>query len=149
MRRDLTLTGVTFQYEWVLTGSRRALFVGSAAFGLNLLTRLTTGLDLIAGGAFLLLVLWFSDVRGRALWQRFVSYAKTAAPVYAFFLILDRWYQYYRFGSWTNTNVSLFAKEARILNPSLPAKYPWELPFHVGFFGALFKPEKSIFLFDP
>jgi hypothetical protein len=145
----LTLTGLTFQYEWILTGSRRALLVGSAAFGLNLLTRLTTGLDLIAGGLFLLLVLWFDHVRGRMLWQRFVSYARIAAPVYAFFVLIDRWYQYYRFGSWTNTYVTYFARAARMANPSLPAKYPWELPFHVGFFGALFKPEKSIFLFDP
>ena len=145
----LTLTGLTFQYEWLLNGSRRALLLGSAAFGLNLLTRLTTGLDLIAGGVFLLLLLWFDAVRGRTLWQRFVTYAKTAAPVYAFFLLLDRWYQHHRFESWTNTYVSVFAREARMLNPSLPASYPWELPFHVGFFGALFKPEKSIFLFDP
>ena len=29
----LTLTGLTFQYEWLITGSRRALLVGSAAFG--------------------------------------------------------------------------------------------------------------------
>jgi hypothetical protein len=36
-----------------------------------------------------------------------------------------------------------------MLNPDLPAAYPFETPFHVGFFGALFKPEKSIFLFDP
>src|SRR5271167_2777910 len=145
----LTLAGLTFQYEWLLTGSRRALLVGCAALGLNLLTRLTTGLDLLAVGVFLLLLLWFDDVRGRMLWQRFVSYAKIAAPVYAFFVLIDRSYQYYRFGSWTNTYVSIVAKEARMLNPSLPAKYPWELPFHVGFFGALFKPEKSIFLFDP
>ncbi len=145
----LTLAGLRFQYEWLLTGSGRALLVGSAAFGLNLLTRLTTGLDLLAGGVFLLLLLWFDDVRGRALWQRFVTYAKTAAPVYMFFLLIDRWYQYYRFGSFFNTYVSVFAREARMLNPSLPANYPWELPFHVGFLGALFKPEKSIFLFDP
>src|SRR5271167_1927446 len=145
----LTLAGLTFQYEWLLTGSRRALLVGSAAFGLNLLTRLTTGLDLIAGGVFLLLVLWLDNVRGRALWQRCVTYVKTAAPVYAFFLLIDRWYQHYRFESWTNTYVSVFAREARMLNPSLPANYPWETPFRVGFFGALFKPEKSIFLFDP
>src|SRR5271157_5268618 len=145
----LTLVGLTFQYEWMLTGSGRALLVGSAAFGLNLLTRLTTGLDLLAGGVFLLLVLWFDDVRGRALWQRAVIYAKTAAPVYVFFLLIDRWYQYYRFGSLLETYVTVFAREARMLNPSLPADYPWELPFHVGFFGALFKPEKSIFLFDP
>jgi len=145
----LTLAGLTFQYEWLLNGNRRALFIGSAAFGLNLLTRLTTGLDLLAGGVFLLLVLWFKDVRDRALWQRFVSYAKIAAPVYALFLLIDRLYQYYRFGSFFDTYVSVFACEQRMLNPSLPANYPWELPFHVGFFGALFKPEKSIFLFDP
>ena len=29
------------------------------------------------------------------------------------------------------------------------ANYPLETPFHVGFFGALFSAEKSIFLFDP
>ncbi len=145
----LTLAGLTFQYEWLLSGSSRTLLVGSAAFGLNLLTRLTTGLDLLAGGMFLLLALWFDEVRGRALWQRFVTYARTTAPVYAFFLLIDRWYQYYRFGSFFNTYVSVVAREARMLNPLLPANYPWELPFHVGFFGALFKPEKSIFLFDP
>jgi len=145
----LTLVGLTFQYEWLLTGSRRALFWGSAAFGLNLLTRLTTGLDLLAGGVFLLLVLWFDGIRGRGLWQRFLTYARIAAPVYAFFLLIDRWYQHYRFGTWLDTYVTGFTREARMLNPSLPAKYPWETPFHVGFFGALFKPEKSIFLFDP
>lgn len=145
----LTLAGLTFQYQWLLNGHRRALFIGSAAFGLNLLTRLTTGLDLLAGGVFLLLVLWFEEVRGRALWQRLASYVKIAAPVYAFFLLIDRLYQYYRFGSFFETYVSVFVREQRMLNPSLPANYPWESPFHVGFLGALFKPEKSIFLFDP
>ncbi|MFZ2085672.1 MAG: hypothetical protein WAU92_14350, partial [Candidatus Sulfotelmatobacter sp.] len=41
----LTLSGFSFQYEWLRTGSRRAVLVGSAALGLNLLTRLTTALD--------------------------------------------------------------------------------------------------------
>jgi len=145
----LTLTGFSFQYEWLRTGSRRALLWGSGAFGLNLLTRLTTGLDLILGGVFLLLVLWFEQVRGRDLWQRFVSYCKVAAPVYAFFFLIDRLYQFYRFGSLTNTYVSLFAKEHRLQDPTLPANYPWTTPFHEGFWGPLFQPEKSIFLFDP
>jgi len=50
----LTLTGFSFQYEWLRRGSARALLAGSAAFGFNLLIRLTTGLDLIAygGGTF-------------------------------------------------------------------------------------------------
>ena len=55
----LTLIGFSYQFDWLRSGSRRALFIGSFALGLNLLTRLPTGLDLIASGIFLLLVLWF------------------------------------------------------------------------------------------
>ena len=145
----LTLVGFSFQYEWLRTGSRRALFIGSAALGLNLLTRLTTGLDLIAGGIFLLAVLRFEQVRGRELWRRFLDYCKIAAPVYGFFLAADRVYQFYRFGSFTKTYVSLFAKEQRLQDPTLPRNFPWSTPFHEGVIGPLFKPEKSIFLFDP
>ena len=46
----LTLAGFAFQYDWLRTHNRRALFIGSAALGLNLLTRLTTGMDLVAAG---------------------------------------------------------------------------------------------------
>ena len=74
---------------------------------------------------------------------------KTALPVYAVFLLIDRLYQYYRFGSFFNTYVHYFTVERRLQDPSLPANYPFETPFHVGFLGALFAPEKSIFLFDP
>ena len=145
----LTLAGFSFQYEWLRTGGSRALLLGSCALGLNLLTRLTTGLDLIAGGIFLLLVLWFQQVRGRELWRCFVDYCKIAAPVYALFLLLERAYQFYRFGSFTGTYLPLFAQEQRLQDPTLPANFPWSTPFHEGFLGALFKPEKSIFLFDP
>ena len=150
----LTLTGFSFQYEWLHADSRRALFIGSCALGLNLLTRLTTGLDLIAGGIFVLLVLWFEGAgfegaRGRGLWQRLLAYCKVAAPVYLFFLMIDRAYQFYRFGSFTGTYVAIFAREYRQRDPTLPANFPWSTPFHVGFLGPLFQPEKSIFLFDP
>jgi hypothetical protein len=150
----LTLTGFSFQYEWLRADSRRSLFMGSCALGLNLLTRLTTGLDLMAGGLFVLLALWFEGAqfegaRGRRLWRRLIAYSKVAAPVYIFFLLLDRAYQFYRFGSFTNTYVSIAAREQRQVDPTLPLNFPWSTPFHVGFLGALFRPEKSIFLFDP
>jgi hypothetical protein len=145
----LTLTGFSFQYEWLRSGSSRALFVGSTALGLNLLTRVTTGLDLIAGGVFLLAVLWFEQVRGRVLGQRLVAYCKIAVPVYAFFAIVERLYNFYRFGSLTQTYLPIFAREQRLQDPTLPANFPWSTPFHEGVLGALFKPEKSIFLFDP
>ena len=48
----LTLIGFSYQFEWLRSGSRRALLIGSCALGLNLLTRLTTGLDLIAAESF-------------------------------------------------------------------------------------------------
>jgi len=145
----LTLVGLKFDYEWLLNGNRRALFFGSVAFGLNLLTRLTTVLDLAAGGIFLALALWFQGARGVEWRQRGVSFVKIAAPVYCFFLLLDRLYQYYRFGSFFNTYLSIVAREQRRMDPSLPPNYPFETPFHVGFLGPLITPEKSIFLFDP
>jgi hypothetical protein len=145
----LSLIGFSYQYEWLREESRRALLIGSAAFGLNLLTRLTTGVDIMAGGVFLLLVLRFERSSPRRLWQRFVAYMKVAAPVYGFFFILDRLYQFYRFGTFFNTYVHYFTIEHRLQDPTLPAKYPWETPFHVGFIGPLITPEKSIFLFDP
>ena len=145
----LTLTGFCFEYEWVKTHSRRALIVATGALGLNLLTRLTTGLDLLAGCLFVLLVLWLDRARGRDLWQRCREYAAVAIPVFCFFGFLDRLYQFYRFGSWTNTYVSLVAKEAIARDPSLPPNYPWTTPWHQGFLGPLIAPEKSIFLFDP
>jgi len=166
----LTLVGFSYQYEWLRTGSRRALLVGSTALGLNLLTRLTTVLDLIAGGVFLIAALWFEQKAapfdrlragslaknarngpafGNALWQRLREYCKISMPLYFFFALTERFYSFYRFGSWTRTYLPLFAQEQRRQDPSLPANFPWSTPFHEGFFGALFKPEKSIFLFDP
>ena len=145
----LTFTGLRYQYEWLRTGKRRALIVGSAAFALNLLTRLTTGLDLIFGGVFLLAVLAFERAGGREFRIKLVEYLRCALPVYALFVFLDRLYQFYRFGSWTSTYVKLAALEQRLRDPSIPANFPWTTPFLKGFLGALTSPEKSIFLFDP
>jgi hypothetical protein len=147
----LSMTGFSYQYEWLRNGNRRALLIGSGAFGLNLLTRLPTGLDLLAGAFFLLLVLWFEGMRGRSLWVKSKTYVAIALPVYLFFGVLDRLYQIYRFGfaSVFVTYITIIGRETRMRDPSLPPNYPFETPWHVGFFGALFTPEKSIFLFDP
>jgi len=145
----LTLTGFSFQYEWLRSGSWRALFLGSVALGLNLLTRATTGLDLIAGGLFLVFVLWFEQTPGRAFWSRLITYCKVAIPIYGSFAIIERLYSFYRFGSLTQTYIPIFARESRLQDPTLPPNFPWSTPFHAGVLGALFKPEKSIFLFDP
>ena len=145
----LTLVGFTYGYEWVLTNKGRALAIGAGAFGMNLLTRLTTGLDLMAGTAFLILVLGLQGGRKTEFFQRALAYLKTAVPIYLFFIMIDRVYQFYRFGTWADTYVHYFTIEHRLQDPNLPASYPWETPFHIGFLGPLFSPEKSIFLFDP
>ncbi|HLZ40652.1 MAG TPA: hypothetical protein VKQ11_06815 [Candidatus Sulfotelmatobacter sp.] len=145
----MTLVGFSYQYEWLRTGSARALGIGSAALGLNLLTRVTTALDLVAAGIFLVAMLWFDRVRGRELWGRALAYCKVAAPIYFLFGFVERVYSFYRFGSWTQTYIPIFARVSREQDPSLPPNFPWSTPFHEGVLGALFKPEKSIFLFDP
>jgi hypothetical protein len=145
----LTLSGFTFQYQWLRTGSVRALWFGSSALGLNLLTRVTTALDILAAGIFLLIVLWFERASTRDLWARAIGYCKIAVPVYLTLGFLERLYSWYRFGSWTQTYIPIFARESRAQDPSLPPSFPWSTPFHEGVLGALFKPEKSIFLFDP
>src|SRR5207249_8635788 len=74
----LTLTGFAFQYEWVRSVDRRALLIGSAALGLNLLTRLTTVLDVMAGG--LLVVLLLAQKRG-SFWNRLFTYLRSVLLV--------------------------------------------------------------------
>ena len=145
----LTLVGFSYQYQWLRSGSKRALLAGSLALGLNLLTRVTAGIDLIAVGIFLLMVLWFEQASGAALRGRLLDYSKTCLPIYAAFTFIERWYSYYRFGSWTQSYLPIFAREQRLQDPSLPANFPWSTPFYEGVLGALFKPEKSVFLFDP
>jgi hypothetical protein len=165
----LTISGFALQYKWLITGNRRVLFWGSAALGLNLITRLTTTLDIFGAACFILLAALLSrhaaglgrdpahesgkplSHPGRSI---LLTYARIAVPVYLVFLAIDRVYQYIRFGSWTNTYVAVFAREQRLMDPSLPASFPFnrgwfEGGLHSGVLGPFFMPEKSVFLFDP
>jgi hypothetical protein len=150
----LTLTGLALQYRWLRTGDRRSLLLGAGALGLNLLTRLTSVLDIVVVAWFLVLLEIFSRGEARGRPQKIWTYLLTTAPVYAVFLFLDRLYQFVRFGSWTNTYMSLQAAEQRRWDPSLPANFPFSGHFfrggiHAGIPGPLLSPQKSIFLFDP
>jgi hypothetical protein len=163
----LTITGFALQYKWLLTGERRALLWGSAALGLNLLTRLTTMLDLFGAACFLLLAGLFASRKPHSDAERVPdivptrftvstvsAYLRGAVPIYAAFLVIDRIYQYIRFGSWTNTYVDVFAREQRHMDPTLPANFPFnghwlQGGIHSGLLGPLFAPEKTVFLFDP
>jgi len=145
----LTLTGLCFQYEWLPTGRTRALLTGSLALGANILTRLTTNLDIAAAGLFILLIPSVGNGRGRGLLARPWEYIRVAAPCYAVFVLIDRLYQYLRFGTLWNTYLSVFAEQQRKLDPDLPTNFPWTTPLHTGVLGPLIGHEKSVFLYDP
>ena len=145
----LTLSGICFQYDWLRTGSGRSLLLGSMAFAANLMVRVTTVLDIFAATVFIVSLLWMGGTRGSALAAKLWTYARCAAPCYAVGLLVDRIYQYARFGSFWNTYMSVFASEQHKLNTALPPTFPWNTPLRVGILGPLISPEKSIFLFDP
>jgi hypothetical protein len=166
----LTVAGFALQYYWLIRGDRRALLWGSAALGLNLLTRITTALDILGAACFVLLAMLFARYQPRSgmnkevgtggglgdasVLARMSIYLRTALPVYAFFFFLDRMYQYIRFGSWTTTYVGVLTRQQRLMDPSLPSNFPFnghwfQGGLNSGVIGPLFSPEKSIFLFDP
>ena len=84
----LTLIGFSYQLEWLRTGNRRALFWGSAALGMNLLTRVTTALDMIAAGVFLLALMWFEQQPGQTYWPKLFEYSKVSVPIYLVFAVV-------------------------------------------------------------
>jgi len=145
----LTLTGLCFQYEWLRTGRTRALLTGSLALGANILTRLTTVLDIAVAGLFILLILSIGNMRGRVLLARLWEYIRVVTPCYAVFVLIDRLYQYLRFGTFWNTYLSVWTEQQRKLDPDLPPNFPWTTPLHTGVLGPLITREKSLFLYDP
>ncbi|HTP29843.1 MAG TPA: hypothetical protein VMK12_29820, partial [Anaeromyxobacteraceae bacterium] len=76
-------------------------------------------------------------------------YLLVSASIYAVFLAIDRWYQWIRFGTVFSTYQHLWAQQLRATRPDLPANFPFSTPLSVGAWGALFSPERSVFLFEP
>jgi hypothetical protein len=68
-------------------------------------------------------------------------------PPVAAAVLLDRWYHWYRFGELFSTYTGIVGRQLR--QAGAPASFPFSYPFWKGFSGALFSPDKSIFLFDP
>ncbi len=157
----LTLTGLWLQLRWASSAERRWLWWGAVALGLNLLTRMTTALDVMGVAIFLLLVGVFARARDEGTVRaellsarRAKEYLRTVLPVYAAFVFLDRLYQFVRFGSWTSTYMRLQADRQMRLDPTLPKNFPFSGHWfqggvHSGLLGPLVEPEKSIFVFDP
>jgi hypothetical protein len=145
----LTLCGFSFGSSWINTGKRHFLVLASGAMGFNLLVRLTTIFDLLVVALFILVVLRLQATSWAAIRLPLISFARTSLPIFALCVGIDRLYQWYRFGSWTSSYMSVLGEQWRALHPNLPQGFPFSTPFLEGFAGQLFSAEKSIFIYDP
>jgi hypothetical protein len=148
----LFLAGATYWlFRWL--DDKRGLFLGLAAacFGFNLLTRLTTGMDVIVVTTAIAVLL----VREQKLSWRDAIQTRTKqiflifVPVLLLFVLTDRLFHFYRFGEWTSTYLGLVAKRVLSENPGWPASWPWTYPFWKGFLEAFYSPLWGVIFFDP
>jgi len=114
---------------------RWALLAGAAS-GFALLTRMTSFFETA--------IIAFYGFSGTSRRKRL---ALGLLPPILAALVLDRWYQYYRFGSIFGTYIGI--TESQLRSPGMPENYYFSYPFWKGFWGALFSPDKSVLLFDP
>jgi hypothetical protein len=131
---------------------RRGLTLAFAIAGFAVLLRLTAIVDVAAVFAIVVVANAGPSVAGQYFTQRFraaVNVAIIAIPVVGFYLFIDRAYHYVRFGEVGSTYTHLIGAQMRAANASLPASFPFCVPFLQGASGFLFSPAKSIFLYDP
>jgi hypothetical protein len=114
---------------------RWALLAGMAC-GFAILTRLTSLLE--TGALVIFAIAAGSNAKRFLLWF---------TPPVAGALLLDRWYQWFRFGEPLSTYMGILGRLNR--QAGAPASYPFSYPFWKGFLGTFFSPDKSILLFDP
>jgi hypothetical protein len=149
----LLLSGFYFTTKWLEGGSTKYLVAGALFPGFNILIRLPNVFDLAVVFLYAALIVFGRLRRGgidrstalRSLRAMLIVFG----CVFIFYLFWDRFYQWRRFGSVFSSYFHLHGQEYKALYPELPRSYPFSTPFFVGFLGALFSPERSVFLFDP
>jgi hypothetical protein len=128
--------------RWRQTGRPAWAVLSGAACGFAILVRLTSVLETAVFAGLICVLPRNSAVTGgagRAL--------RNFAPPVIVALLLDRWYQWHRFGEFFSTYIGVFGRQAQPTDA--PDSFPFSYPFLNGFWGAFFSPDKSIFLFDP
>lgn len=149
----ITLSGYTLSVMWFLSGSELILLLSAFILGFGILVRITAIIDILSVFLFVFLLL-FIQVKARgqnwySLRKGVLKYVFICGPIYLFYLGLDRLYHWIRFGTLLGTYSSIWAEQYKAYHPYLPESFPFSTPFEIGFFGALFSPERSIFLFNP
>lgn len=152
----LVFTGYYMMTRWVKQNRLIYLLIGGGLFGTLLLVRLTTSADIFAVTLFTALLLFWNnkklDLRGVVI-RRFIKFAAIFGGEVAFYFLLDRLYQFKRFGSFTSTYVSVQSDQmyAGTFNyqGTFGPNFPYDISPVEGVLNVLFSPEKSIFIYDP
>jgi hypothetical protein len=154
----LNICGYYMLLKWVKYRRFLFLFIGSALFGTLLLFRITTFADILAAAIFTGLLLFWQEkpVFSRGTIQRFIRFGVTFGGVVGFYFLIDRLFQYKRFGSFTSNYTSVLAEQVNtgefIYYPDggyIPPGWPYNLSPLTGITNVLFSPEKSLFIYDP
>ena len=144
----LILTGLWAGLRWLKEERPQHLALLGAAMGLDVLVRLTALAEVAAVSALPLLVLVFSKRFDQA--RRYaLSWTRAALPLLFLSLVIDRAYQFHRFGSIRTTYMHLAGQAVRLIEPAHPENFPFSHPFWNGFFGPLISLEKGFWVYDP
>jgi hypothetical protein len=132
----LALAALAGLRAWHRDGRGRWVLLAGIACGFAILVRLPS---LLETGVFA-----FFTVAAGTNPKRFLAWF---APPVVGALLLDRWYQWHRFGELFSTYIGMFGRLNRPLDQ--PASFPFSYPFWKGFLGTFLSLDKSVLLFDP
>lgn len=131
--------------RWLATGRIGYVVVAGCTAGFALLTRLPTVFETAAAGLVVLAFLFVPRVGEGAVVARARSQWLAAGAIFsavlAVFVVAERFYQWSRFGSWTNTYIGIHERQ----NPSWYAGGDWWR----GVWTLLFSPQDSVLWMDP
>jgi hypothetical protein len=144
----LDLLALGLLARWARRGGVVNVLLAATSSGAALLIRLPAVLDaaaLLLFGAAAARSVDTLGWRSRRIW----SLMGVAVPILLLFVGIDRWYQWYRFGSPWTTYIHLFGERLKAADPTLAASFPFDHPFWPGFLGPLLDPQRSILLLEP
>ncbi len=141
----LTVSGAYCLVVWRRTDVSRHLWTGMLLLASGLLVRLP---QLAPVAAVMGPVAWALLRRPDAR-HRLFHFCVAAAVCLGLAVLVDRWYQYHRFGSWTGTYISVLAAQLRRDGFTLSKDWPFGGDFWDGFLGPLITPQRGFWAYDP
>jgi hypothetical protein len=151
----LVISGYFMLTRWVKHNRTIFLLIGSGLFGTLLLIRVTTFADILGAVLFTFLALFWGEkvTFNKEIFQKFIKFSLIFGGGIGFFFLLERLYQFKRFGSFTSNYISVLTDQMKAgtfnFGTSFEQDWPYGLSPLTGILNVLFSPEKSIFIYDP